>query len=213
MNTPSINYSIDSLSLLNDDNNNDDENNFTKKINKNKGTFNVLDLDEEHLKNYYENIIMNGKFLNENKTNDCQSKSEIENFANDFWDFRDKTEKNTSNYVDPVSRINEIIYENNNEKIDNFGTKISDVYDKITNDKNIHTNTTCAKGLHNCFSTDEINIFENKGSMLKKDKSGNYYTVHNWHFDEDNNNVNNGGIFFDSIEGYDHMSTNNLAMD
>lgn len=161
-------------------------------------------VDANQTTDYLKHIAYGGKFL-------CNNKNEfpginVKEYQNNFWDFNDKVNANSSGGVDlvdnmAVRRINELHLSGNNELLDDKGTKISDVFSKLTGNEynQKDTNMVCGRSMTVCSLDSDKNI--STGNHKKSGANGNYYT----NYDSE---VNDGG----SLEGYDDMASQNGAL-
>jgi hypothetical protein len=148
---------------------------------------------------------------NKSETNEKLSAEEIQGYKNDFWNFQDNVNKNSSAGVDMVDKINELYKTGNNELINNNGKRIGDLFNGLVEtDKNVKGNF-CGKSLNVCLPLTGSTVkSSNTGNYLKTDEKSNYFTNFNWRYNNDN--VNNGGKFYNSIEGNDSSSGNDMAL-
>lgn len=148
---------------------------------------------------------------NKSETNEKLSAEEIQGYKTDFWNFQDNVNKNSSAGVDMVDKINELYKTGNNELINNNGKRIGDLFNGLVEtDKNVKGNF-CGKSLNICLPLTGPTVkSSNTGNYLKTDEKTNYFTNFNWRYNNDN--VNNGGKFYNSIEGNDSFSGNNMAL-
>jgi hypothetical protein len=171
------------------------------KLNDNTDFYNA---DKKNENDFVNDVIFNGKF----NTPTQETNIDLEGYRDDFWNFNEKINRDTTNRPNEIDTINMLKTTNNNEKIAPNGMTIANFYDGLTkNETNlVQTYPICGKSLSNCFSDEQIKKIENYGSVLKNDQQGNYYTTLNW-----NNKIDNDDVFFDNVEGYDSRSDHSMA--
>lgn len=151
---------------------------------------------------FIDNVVMGGRFkqiYNDNDNdNDIDNRSEIQAYQNDFYGFYNKVNFNTQNDVDPVDRMNQVVVGNN--ELGKVGEKISDIYNRLV--------TADLPSIHDDMKSFNISPRETEKTThnIFKDlvkKGDNRYDKYHWTYNEDKNNVNNGGKYFNDVEGND----------
>jgi hypothetical protein len=162
---------------------------------------------------YVEDLVTMKKFTSPEKCNTL-SKSEGEEYRENFWGLQDKLNKNTSGGVDMVDRINELYLTDNNELINERGGKISDIYDKLLDTKPVRPEPsfkTCGRSLMNCADTSVMNKISGADNlMLKSGANGKVHTRYDARYEIDG--VNNGGVFYNDLEGDDSEIYSELSL-
>ncbi len=164
----------------------------TNKLENNYSTYKNSNNDKiKAQNNFIDKIVLGGKFK-ENNEQKKFSRGEIDDNQNNFFDFYDKINFSSGNNIDPVDRINEDRINNNEFN----GQIISEVYDKLVNNYNVA----------------EKPILDIEKDLVKK-PAGNedYYSNYHWRYVEDS--VNNGGKFYDNVEGNDNYFDSKKAVD
>lgn len=132
------------------------------------------------------------------QTGDPHITQDFNTYQNNFFNFNDKVNYNTSSELNVVDKLNE--YNNN---IDRFsGMKISDIYDDLVESKHC-ANKNCV--IDGSFDGLTNNVFyKNNGSI------GSY--IQNISKKYETDDVNTGGKFYDNIEGVEDDFCGSLAL-
>jgi hypothetical protein len=147
---------------------------------------------------YIRDIVLGGKFLCKGKPQDTKkhTDSEIDEYQNEFYEFKNKINNSSSEGLDMVDKLNEIFSSGNNELTHHNGKRISDVYNELTKS---NSNNGC--GEEKCILPPEIDRNLRTGFYTADSGMGKYYSNYNWKYENDN--VNNGGKFYGNIEAND----------
>jgi hypothetical protein len=130
------------------------------------------------------------------------SNDEINDYRQNFLDFRSKTE-NTSGGIDMVDRMNIMQAESGSADISkNYkGRRIADVYDDLT--RNL-------KGEDMCLMKPEFDPLTMTNNYKSEGHNGN--SLRKYHFRYYQDKAENGGKFFGNIEGYDPSSDSEQSL-
>lgn len=109
------------------------------------------------------------------------SKEDIDAYRQSYLDFNNMI-NTTSSGFDPVDRMNENIV----AKAEAEGMIVSEVYDRIASSN---------------FDTSNIDLISMQHVAEKKTNNGKYLDINKIQYKDDN--VNNGGFFFENVEGAD----------
>jgi len=145
--------------------------------------------------------IVMGKKLEQPETQHSFSNAEIKNYQSDFLDFDNKINYNSSNNVNPIDKLNELYTTNNNEITAERGQNISDVFDGLTKNE-VEKMKLCK--YQNCIIPGKNDAVQNmQYYTCGEDKNRELFLndFNRYEFDEDN--VNNGGSFYNNIQGND----------
>jgi hypothetical protein len=137
---------------------------------------------------YIREFVFGGKYNCEPEN--TFNNNDIQNYQNDFFKFNEKINNSTNGGVDVVDRLNE----NLNEINPSFGKKMSDVYDELTGVCTERKNQCVNK---NCLIPPVIDS-QFRGGVYTDDNS---YKKYNYRYEDDE--VSNGGKFYDNIEASD----------
>jgi hypothetical protein len=109
------------------------------------------------------------------------SKEDINAYRQSYLDFNNMINRTSSGF-DPVDRMNENIV----AKAEANGMSVSEVYDRIASSN---------------FDTSNIDLITMQHVAEKKTDNGKYLDINKIQYKDDN--VNNGGFFFEKVEGSD----------
>ena len=109
------------------------------------------------------------------------SKEDINAYRQSYLDFNNMINRTSSGF-DPVDRMNENIV----AKAEANGMTVSEVYDRIASSN---------------FDTSNIDLITMQHVSEKKTDNGKYLDINKIQYKDDN--VNNGGFFFEKVEGSD----------
>jgi hypothetical protein len=140
---------------------------------------------------YIKEIVLGGKFLCDKQPE--QIVKDIDEYQNEFLSFGDVVNRSSDEKVDTVDKINELYTSQNNEMSNLKGKRIADVFNDLTQNKCGETDKCLIKPI--------IDRQIRMGYYLEDSGAGKYYTNYNWKYENDN--VNNGGKFYDNIEASD----------
>lgn len=155
--------------------------------------------------NYIQKFVMGaGRVCSDENNSEIEN---IQNYQNNFFGFGEQINKSTREGITEVDRINEMQTAQNNELNICSGQKISDIYDNL-----VKSNCDQIKKCKNegCVIPSMIDEITQTTTYSKQNANGNSFTRYNVMFETDG--VNNGGKFYDDIEGFDSMSENNLIV-
>lgn len=142
---------------------------------------------------YIRDIILGGKFLCKDKPEETTN-DEIDDFQNDFFGFSDKINYSSNESLDMVDKLNEIFSSGDTNLVNYNGKNISDIYNDLTKNDVIDNCVT-----NKCILPPDVDRDMHVGSYIED--SGQTYSNYNWKYADDT--VNNGGKFYENIEGYD----------
>lgn len=142
---------------------------------------------------YIRDIVLGGKFLCDNQP--PQIVQSVDDYQNEFLSFGDTINRSSGETVDMVDKINELYTSQNNEMSNLKGKRIADVFNELTQNKN-----KCGEN-GNCLIKPIIDRHVRSGFYMGDSGAGKYYSNYNWKYENDN--VNNGGKFYDNIEASD----------
>lgn len=132
---------------------------------------------------------------------------EILDYQNNFFSFDNKINHSSSNEVDMVDKLNEIYTSNNNEITNHGGKKISDIFNELTQNK-LNKQKSCTGG--KCLVPPHSDAQHHSSAYKHKSHNGNSFSKYHWKYEDDG--VNNGGKFYDDIEGSDSDFEHNMAL-
>ena len=144
-------------------------------------------------------VVINGK--REFATHEFD-KLNTKQYHDEHLNFLNKINNSSTNTCDPVDRINEIYTQTSNEFINNTGKTISHVYDDLTKSQ-MEDYKKCKHD--GCIVPPNFDKLSQRNYHIKNNTFTDYVNV--YEFDD----VNNGGKFYNNIEGDDKMTMNNLA--
>jgi len=102
-------------------------------------TFSYCPIEENEtaVDKYLRNDVLGGKYACRMPNKIEYSPEDLQEDQNNFFEFRESINRNQSvEGTDTVDKINELYLANNNENIGQSNTKISDLYDGLTENKN-----------------------------------------------------------------------------
>lgn len=149
---------------------------------------------------YIREFVLGGKFncgANSEEPHNF-SRQEINDYQNEVFGFNDNVNKSSSAGVDVVDKLNEMYTAGNNELVGNTGKKISEVFDRLTQNE-VDKRKKCVNP--DCLIPPQIETEYRTGNYLGNANVGKVYTKYNWRYEDDN--VNTGGKFYDDIEASD----------
>lgn len=169
----------------------------------------VMDTEiDQYIKKYP----LGGKMLCEPEQTEFTRK-DIQDYQNNFFGFYDKINYNTNQEEDVVDKLNELNVVHGNEF--GVGGKISDLYNKLT--QNVYTAPVPPNGkicsdiqpnvikdniLNNNLVNPHVDIEFHNGYYTNDAHDGSYISNYSWKYKNDN--VNNGGKFYNNIEATDN---------
>lgn len=154
---------------------------------------------------YIKEFVLGGKYdCNNNAEEKNFTRAEILNYHNSMFDFNEQI-NNSSSGVDVVDKINQLYTSGNNELAGCGNKKISDVFDGLTQSM-IDKKKKCANP--GCLIPP---IMDQQTKMVGyvADSGMGKFIKHGLMFEDDN--VNNGGKFYDDVEGSDSEFEDNLV--
>jgi hypothetical protein len=159
----------------------------------------IQEMDHENDR-YIKDFALGGKFNCGAASEEPRafSRQEINDYQNEVFGFNDNINKSSSAGVDAVDKLNEMYTGGNNELVGNSGKKISEVFDRLTQNE-VDKRKKCANP--DCLIPPQIETEYKTGSYLGNANIGKVYTRYNWRYEDDN--VNTGGKFYDDIEACD----------
>lgn len=173
----------------------------TNKIGNYKNKICPVDEMDNSIDKYLKQYVLTAKHENEQKQ---FTRDEIKGYQSKFFAFEPTLNKSSSDVIDCVDKLNELQTTGNNEFSKEHGKKISEVYDDLTKNK-FDMEKQCK--YPKCIIPPKEFIDDERAYL---DSDGLTFNKTNWKYETDN--VNNGGKFYDSIEGYDTSSENNLVI-
>lgn len=150
------------------------------------------DMIENKNDRYVREFVLGGRTICPKKF----TQEEIKEYKTNFFGFNDKINNSSSAGVDMVDKINE---SNNYE-----GKKISDIFNELTQNKE----KEC--GNPKCIIPPQIDINHHTGSYKETGHFGKIFSRYHWKYEDDN--VNNGGKFYDNIEASDYGMESEMAL-
>lgn len=159
---------------------------------------------DEDIKSYMDDVINRNVEDYNGKSRNCTSELSDENileYQDNFFGFNDKLNLNSSNVVDVVDKLNEIHTSDNNEMTHYEGKKISDVFNGLTQ-SDLNKN--------NSLDLPKDNAQHHSSEYKSKSHGGESFSKYHWKYDSDT--VNNGGKFYDDIEGSDSEYEDNMTL-
>jgi len=152
---------------------------------------------------YVKEIALSGKFLCEEPSKKATDK-QIQQYQDDFFGFNNKINNSSSMGIDVVDKINEgFSGDINSSRFD--GMNISDVFKKLTNNDAVNTNCNREMVTDNLIEPQVDNLLK---TAFYSDDSAKFYKNYNWRYQNDN--VNNGGKFYNDIEASDSDAGHNM---
>lgn len=179
--------------------------NAVAKIAESKRRCPVDDMEDE-MNRYMKDVILRNRMT---CTDNAQfSNDEVLDYQNKFFGFNDKVNHSSSNEVDMVDKLNEIYTSDNNEMTHYEGKKISDIFNNLTQN-NLNKQKSCPGG--NCLVPPHVEAQHHDSSYKSKSHDGHSFSKFHWKYETDS--VNNGGKFYDDIEGSDSEFEGNLVIE
>lgn len=157
---------------------------------------------------YIKEFVLGGKFNCGTKAEEPKSfsRQEIKDYQDEVFGFNNNVNKSSSEGVDVVDKLNEIYTSRNNELDGNTGKKISEVFDRLTQNA-IDRKKQCANP--DCIIPPELDNQYRNGFYTENANMGKTYTRYNLRYETDD--VNNGGKFYNDVEASDSEFESNLA--
>lgn len=120
--------------------------------------------NEQDVEQYMRDIVGGKQFKCDNI-----DKVDGKEYVDNFWNFNENVNKDTSAGVDVVDKINELYVTNNNELTGNRGMKISDLFNSLTanaksEERLASGNFVCAKSMP-CLPNDVIDQVSQSGDL------------------------------------------------
>lgn len=132
------------------------------------------------------------------KYNNTNPKINVKSFNNDFFQFRDFTEQNSSMRYDSVDKIQDMTLNGELEKMNLGGSKIRDIYDALaSNDVNLYKKP--------CVRLPFFDDINPDGYSYQPGTPGMHLVPDDWKYK--NEKVINGGNFMTNIVGNDPNNT------
>ena len=163
-----------------------------------------VDEMEDEMNMYMREVILRNR---SNCGGEVFTNDEILDYQNNFFSFDNKINHSSSNEVDMVDKLNEIYTSNNNEITNKEGKKISDIFNELTQNK-LNKQKSCLGG--KCLVPPHSDAQHHSSAYKHKTHGGQSFSKYHWKYEDDN--VNNGGKFYDDIEGSDSDFEHNMAL-
>lgn len=130
------------------------------------------------------------------------SRSELQNYRDDFVGFRTNTMQDSNAGDDPVDRLNEQYLNNNGSYVKPSGkpVKIQEMFDNLTK----------RKYPDNCVLMPDIDNISREPEYISRGFNGNYYLPNDYVYKYDR--IMNGGLFFDDVVGADSKNDKKMAI-
>lgn len=145
---------------------------------------------------YIKEFVLGGKFNCADKMPDKKfTRREILQYQNSMFDFNDQLFESTSNNIDTVDQINELMTSGNKTIVD--GQTISSVFDGLTQTQ-LDKKKKCINP--SCLIPPQIDMTSKDASYIGNTDVGKYYR-HGLMYEDDD--VNTGAKFYENIEAMD----------
>lgn len=156
---------------------------------------------------YINEYALNGRNICSNDGDKKYTKEDLDVYRHNFIDFRNNTGHSSSTGENLVEKINELYNTGNSDKAKiHEGKTISDVFNGLTaQDRQINNSM--------CVIKPEIDRSTLSTHYKKDSANGGSYTNFNLIYESDKNNVNNGGVFYGNVEGYDDSIDSSMSLD
>jgi hypothetical protein len=150
---------------------------------------------------YIREYVLGGKYTCFNKTD--FKPEEVQDYQDNFFKFNENINYNSNGGVNTVDKLNEL----NNNVNDYYGMKMSDVYNELTGvcmDKK----NKCVN--ENCLIPPKLDAQFKGGYYMDETPVGKFMKKYNFRYEDDD--VLNGGKFYDDIEASDNEFESNMAL-
>lgn len=164
---------------------------------------NVCMLDDIDITNdrYIREFVLGGKYTCFEKTD--LKPEQVQDYQDNFFKFNENINYNSNAGVNTVDKLNEL----NNTINGYYGMKMSDVYNELTGTC-VAKKSSCVN--ENCLIPPKLDAQFKGGYYVDETPAGKYMTKYNFRYEDDD--VINGGKFYDNIEASDDDFESNMAI-